>query len=108
MLDVKSPEHLKKVKEFAASKGLLEQLESKLQFLDEYAEGNTRCELYPDFAPYSFYFQIYLKAEASAAGKEVPYLNGGLIYYGKGESGVGTPQFSVKTGELKEGWSIHT
>lgn len=38
--------------------------------------------------------------------------NGGLLYYGKGEDGVAGPQFSVRlgalTGDLKEGWEIHT
>ena len=41
-----------------------------------------------------------------AAGKF--WFNGGLIYHGKGDSGVGEPALAVRIGELDESWSIHT
>ena len=34
--------------------------------------------------------------------------NGGLLYYGSGDSGVGGPNFSVRIGSVAEGWNIHT
>lgn len=36
------------------------------------------------------------------------WLNGGLIFYGDGDSGVGGPQFSVRIGSTEAGWSINT
>jgi uncharacterized protein YihD (DUF1040 family) len=36
------------------------------------------------------------------------FIDGGLIYFGKGDSGVGAPQFSVRQETGSEGWSVHT
>lgn len=85
----------------------MEQLESKLNYLRSYGGDidAIRCNLFKDFAPYSFAFTIERKMPD---GDFLFQFNGGLIYFGAGDSGVGMPQLSVKIGDLDEGWSIHT
>lgn len=100
MLIVRDEEHLKKVKEFATKRGLLQQLEGHLANLDNWFGARLKTTLSPDFAPYSFYFII-----EDAKGI---VMNGGLIYFGPGDTGVGDPQYSVRLGETTEGWSVHT
>ena len=101
MLVVKCEEHLSKVKAFAEQRGLVKQLQDKLDYLDTYAGREaTECFLYQDFAPYSFEF-VMMKGNER-------WFNGGCIYFGAGDNGVGEPQFSVRIGDSSEGWSIHT
>jgi len=59
--------------------------------------------LYPDFAPYSFYW-VWKEIES---GRVIT--NGGLIYHGRHDNGGdgGAPTFSVNLG-AHTGWSIHT
>jgi len=85
---------------------LADQLEERLRFLEEYAGGeNTRCRLFPDFAPYSFEFVMQRRVK----GEWIYWFAGGLIYHGPHDghgSGAG-PAFAV-TVEPTRGWSIHT
>ena len=74
-------------------------------FADHEGKGLTKCILYTDFSPLSFEFTM-LKKDAS--GEYRRWFNGGLIYFGRGENGVGSPQFSVRLVTDTEGWSIHT
>lgn len=60
--------YLAEVRAFADKVGKREQLEAKLKYLDEYANGaspadnpKTECVLMKDFAPYSFYFVMQLR-----------------------------------------------
>ncbi len=86
------------------------QFEARLSFLDTYAEhgdrGKTRCQLYTDFAPYSFYFVMERRA---ADGEYSRWFEGGLIFHGPHDNGGdgGAPTFSVNIGN-GYGWSIHT
>jgi hypothetical protein len=98
---------------FAEKRGIVPKLAREMEYLDKYAEngerGRTKCVLMHDFAPHSFYFDMYIKKD----GEYEHWFNGGCIYYGEGDTGVGGPQFSVRLeaatgGEAPEGWSIHT
>ena len=84
-------------------------LKEKLAYLDTYAEtnrGDTRCLLFKDFAPLSFAFIMERK---ESDGEYYRVFNGGLIFHGKFDSGVGAPTFNVRIGDTsKAGWSIHT
>jgi hypothetical protein len=64
-----------------------------------------RVLLYNDFSQHSFLFQTYRETESGWVGS----YNGGLIYYGAGDTGVSAPTFSCRIGsDLPEGWSINT
>jgi hypothetical protein len=108
MLEVQNEEHLAAVRAFAESRGLSEKLQEKLDYLDTYAEGDdrgrTRCMLFAE-APYSFYFVMECRRPD---GTYAMWFNGGLIYFGEGDTGVGAPQFSVRIGTTEEGWEVHT
>jgi hypothetical protein len=110
-------------------------LKNCLDYLDSYAEGEgterqhgrTSCFLYPDgkvfplddpeFCP-NFYFRMFRnlsveeqkKAQASGGLGEpqVFWFNGGLLFYRKGDSGVGGPNYSVRMDSSDSGWSINT
>jgi len=60
--------------------------------------------LYKDFAPLSMTFSVH-----RIKGMEFWY-NGGVIYYGKGQMGIGGPQFSVRLEDNGEehSWQINT
>lgn len=109
MLKVQNQDYFNKVKLFAEKRGLAEQLQNKLDYLDTYAEhgdrGATICYLYSDFAPQSFEFEMMKRNDK---GDYEHWFSGGLIYFGSGDTGVGAPQFSVRIGNTNEGWSIHT
>ncbi len=55
-------EYFEKVKEFAEKTGQMDQLNNRLEYLGSYAchktPEDTRCVLYSDFAPYSFFFSM--------------------------------------------------
>lgn len=100
---------LEEARKFADSRGIREKLEKRLEYLDKYACQEdcqkTKCCLYRDFAPNSFYFVMEIKKKD---GQYERWFNGGLIYYGKGDSGVSDPQFSVRIGETDEDWLVNT
>ena len=109
MLQVECLDHLDKVREFAKSTGRSRQLEEQLDYLAGYAchksPQDTRCLLYPDFAPYSFYFVM----ERKEKDQYRRWFVGGVIFHGPHDHG-GTgeaPTFSVCL-EPTDGWSIHT
>lgn len=110
MLVVQCKDHLEKVRAFADSIGLRDQLEGKLSYLNTYGGGEgredyTRCILYWDFAPHSFFFNLLWTEE----GKEpVLWFNGGLIYQGPdAPANGGAPSFTVSLAE-GHGWFVHT
>ena len=117
MLVVKCPEHFGKVMEFAAEMNLVDQFLSVLKRQSEYANGpgcsydreegkNTKCELYSDFAPYSFTFVMFRQEEPDGEWK--PWFNGGLIYQGPGLPANGSaPSFTVSLNK-DTGWFVHT
>lgn len=115
MLDTARVEaQLTEAKAFAARMGKTTDLERWLSYLDRYACGdgdntNTRCELHPDFAPYSFGFTMHRRVVKDGIEVYVPWFVGGIIYHGAVDdfgSGKG-PTFAV-TVEPTDGWSIHT
>jgi hypothetical protein len=115
MLDIQCEEHLDKVIEFAEKRGIVDKLADAMEYLDKYAEhgdrGKTKCVLMSDFAPYSFYF--LMQRRFAGTDHYDTWFNGGCIYYGPGDTGVGLPQLSVRLeaatgGDSREEWSIHT
>jgi hypothetical protein len=101
--------------------------QERIHYLGMYANydhpDHTFCVLFPDFAPLSFGFVMYVKAKAGHGIKpkewialEHPELvgytawfNGGLIFHGS-HDGFGSgaaPTFSV-TLTKTSGWSVHT
>jgi hypothetical protein len=67
MLNILDQEYYDKVIDFATKSGQLDKLQRELDYLDMYAIGEhepkdkTRCDLYKDFAPQSFYFILFMK-----------------------------------------------
>ena len=110
MLEIKNQEHLDQVKAFAERVGLLEQLEGKLKWLEEYGgKGSSKVELMSDFGggP-SFVFNVYGRDPRTGFIDKLRF-NGGLIYHGPSDGfGSGSaPSFAV-TLEPTNGWEIHT
>lgn len=105
-------ERLAEVRAFADGLGpqWRKQLEEQLEYLGTFAEhgdeGKTRCDLFTDFAPYSFYFLMQKRQED---GTYKTWFNGGLIFHGPHDNGGdgGAPTFSVNLGG-SHGWSVHT
>lgn len=64
----------------------------------------TRCNLFKDFAPYSFYFEVQIKRD----GIWKLFMNGGLIFHGPTDNGCGGPPTYSVTLSPVDGWSIHT
>jgi len=102
MIIDKTEGYLDKVREFADKIGMREQLEDKLDQLDMWFGKRLTANLYRDFAPHSFYWELL-----TDDGKRV--MNGGLIFHGQHDQGGdgGAPTFSVCL-EPTNGWSIHT
>lgn len=96
-------EKLKEVEAFLQKRpDMLEKFDARLKYLNDYAGDNSKgCQLFADFAPLSFEFTM-LQADGSY------WFNGGLIYHGQGDTGVGAPTHSVRLGDTHEDWSIHT
>jgi hypothetical protein len=69
MLNILDQEYYDKVLEFAKETNQLDKLQHELDYLDNYGIGEgeskdkTRCDLYKDFAPQSFYFILHMKQE---------------------------------------------
>jgi hypothetical protein len=116
MLDVRCPEYLEEVKKFAASVGLSDQLQSQLDYLDDY--GNigvltddpkieNRCILSKDFAPHSFAFAIERPTKDPANPWKF-WFNGGLIAQFPDMPADGSaPSFCVSLAP-GSGWFVHT
>ena len=89
MLDTRHVEsELQSAKDFAASRGLADQLQRKLNHLDTYANGEgglyyagpdksgTRCTFAKDKSPYSFGFVM----DRLVDGQYVYWFTGALLY----------------------------
>lgn len=124
MLQIHCQEHFDKVIEFATKFGLLEKFEARLKYLEEYANGEgciydkakgweTKLELFKDFAPHSFIFQITANNAELHGNTVKPIMHGGLIYQGpleEGEFVVSDGSFPSLTVSLDNsvGWGVHT
>jgi len=107
-LDIRCADHLASVRAYADSQGadIREQLESKLAYLEHYAQDTCVCVLSKDFAPHSFYF-IILGPER--AGERDVWFNGGLIHHAPHSNGVSGPEYAVTlTPQARPHWSVHT
>ena len=110
MLDTsRAEDSLAEARAFADRIGMREQLEAELQHLDEFAEdgdrGRTKCELYPDFAPYSLGFLMRLRR-----GDKYPvWFNGALLFHGPHDRGGdgAAPTYAVCL-QPTVGWTCHT
>lgn len=106
-INCKCPERLEATRAFAATlpdPRSAASLEDALKYLEAPHFG-AECDvnLFADFSPHSFYFEIYPK------GGSDRWMNGGVIFYAGKESGVGGPQFSVTlSGNTHPRWEIHT
>ena len=112
MLDTSEcKEYFDKVMQFAEQVGKLEQFKSKLNYLDNYAchesPLDTKCILYPDFAPYSFEF-VMLKRNKN--GEYERWYNGGIIFHSShdGYGAIGSAPTLAVCINPTDGWSIHT
>lgn len=99
-LRVVDAKHLQAARDFADAQGLRSQLEERLAWLEHFRQDTCECVLYPDHAPRSFYFELVLD------GRRL--MNGGLLWYDAGDTGVGMPQCSVRLDADRRGWEIHT
>ena len=117
MLEVKCPEHLEKVRAFAASIGKAYQLQSRLDFLADYGNAGlekddprrreNKCVLSWDFAPHSFGFTMYRADPDEADGFRYWFI-GGLVYQGPDSpANGGAPSYTVSLAE-GVGWFVHT
>ena len=95
----------------------LDNLQKQLDYLGSYAchaEGGdeevdleqTRCLLFKDFAPLSFFFRM---EKRQSDGTYKHWFVGGLIYHGPHDNGGdgGAPTFSVNVNP-EYGWTVHT
>lgn len=133
MIVDQSEGRLEEARAHADKIGLRDQLEKQLKYLAEYAcqsdPERTRCLLYTDFAPMSFYFVMFKKKPTESSQLEAGaypeghqrtrlmcpddgyerWFNGGLIFHGPHDNGGdgGAPTFSVNL-TPQDGWSVHT
>lgn len=106
MLVDRTEGYLESVRAFADATNRREQLEKELDYLANYS-NNTKCELFKDFAPQSFYFIMY---KGNSAGEYRRWFNGGLIFHGSHDGGGvngSAPTFATCL-QPTDGWSIHT
>ena len=111
MLEIPNEEHMVGVKAFAEKVGLLEQFESKLEWLAKYGNDgkDTKVVLRPDIGGgLSFTFSAYGRDPRTGFIDKFRFC-GGLIYHGPSDGfGSGAaPSFAV-TLEPTNGWEIHT
>lgn len=105
MLTIKDQEYFDSVVKFAQEAGLYDDLKKQLDFLSGFGGDpeKVECELYKDFAPYSFYFNM-MKGDKR-------WFNGGLLFHGPHDRGGdgGAPTFSVSLcPDEKPHWQVHT
>ena len=112
MIVDKTDGYLDTVRAWAKEHCLLPKLEARLEYLGTYAykseepqKERTRCQLYKDFAPHSFYFVMEVLDKDDTWKR---WFNGGLIWHSLGDSGVGSPTYSVRLDNSTEGWEVHT
>lgn len=106
MLEVRCEEHLALVRAFADSLGpdIREQLESKLTWLETYRNNECTCQLFFDFAPHSFAFNMMQPGKPNEF-----WFNGGLIFHKGRSSGVEFPVLAVTLDpQDKPHWNVHT
>ena len=103
------PAHLQTVKDFADRTGQRKELDAQLTRLESMTRNRDGLQddlyIFPDFAPMSFYFEIYRSGEQR--DQKLRLWNGGLIYHGKLENGSKPETFSVNLTPCNS-WSIHT
>ncbi len=81
------------------------QLEGRLEYLEHYAGDTCVTELYTDWAPYSFGFDIYKLKDS----ERIHWFTGGLIFHRGKSNGVDFPELSVVLDpQDKPHWGIHT
>jgi hypothetical protein len=111
MFDDEQLDRLEKVREFARSIGMSEQLERQLSYLANYAdhdEPKRQCVLGYDFAPHSFSFAHFVLPKYPANGQRSFWFNGGLIYQGPTSPADGSfPSLTVSLAS-GTGWFCHT
>ena len=87
-LDIRCQEYFEEVRDWARKEGIEDRLQERLDYLDGYGQGPTRCVIMTDFAPRSFFLTMQRK---NANGFWSNWWAGGLIYH-----------------ETDRGWSVHT
>lgn len=101
--------YLEQVFEFAEKRGLTPNLVAQLEQLSRLGsfggEVPTEVRLWKDHAPFSFEFAIYSWSDLDRTKEPKFYMNGGLIYHGKGEQGETTLSVRFDTNEC---WQLHT
>jgi hypothetical protein len=109
MIRITCPEYMEQVRAFAHSVNAQPALQTQLNYLAGYGDGNNICELYKDFAPHSFQFLMKHPDGSN-------WFNGGLIYNGPGVRLDGSfPALTVSLDTLNpdydteaHNWSVHT
>lgn len=102
---------LQAAKDYADTLGLRSQLDDVLNYLDTYGSGashRTRCTLFYDTAPHSFYVLMEVRDNAGDSEWRQCW-QGGLMFHGPADgfgSGNG-PTYSVCVNSI-HGWSVHT
>lgn len=105
MLEDRTNGRLAEIKAFAAETGREEQLQQELDYLANYGAQETRCVLFPDFAPHSLAFNMERKKD----GEWVHWFNGGLIFHGNHDGyGSGAAPTLSTCLTPTDGWSVHT
>jgi hypothetical protein len=100
--EVVNETHLEEVLAFAAQSGRAHTLHQSFDVINRIATNfQGKIALMPDFAPYSFYFDV-----RNDRGR---VMNGGIIFHGKHDGGGngGAPTFSVCLTPT-DGWTVHT
>ncbi len=111
MLTVQDEEYFRTVWDFAETVNATDRLQSQLDHLEALGPDGkeSRCLLFPDFAPHSFAFAIEVRVES---GEWRRWLHGGLIYSGPGQPLDGSfPALCVSIGPntgRHHDWTIHT
>ena len=92
---------LQEIIEYSRHINMEDSLNKCIKGLIEYIDIDTDVLLFPDFAPYSLYFQVKRNDKIT--------LDGGVIFHGKHDKGGDgqSPTFSVNL-EPTDGWKIHT
>jgi hypothetical protein len=108
--DVKA--YLAEVRAEASRLGIIDRLEKRLKYLDEYGwslknPDHMRCTIHKDFSPLSFNLMMEVK---QSDGSYKFLWAGALIYHGPHDGcGSGSaPTFAVTLEAVDKDWSIHT
>lgn len=104
-MNTEAKAYYRKVRDQATTLGLRTHLARALRRVDypEYFGAPVYVELWPDFAPMSFTFDI------KDRNTHRRYMSGGLIYEGPDAPADGSaPSFTVSVDAGRVGWFIHT